>query len=160
MADVDKRALIAELRAEIARSVATLTRAPPRRARPRPTRSPARRTTRTPAPSRRPTSPAPRPTGPGSSSAPPPRSPRSTSTPSAPATDSRLGAHRARPRRHVALVLPRAPGRGDARHRRGRRVQVITPQSALGRELLGKRADEVEITVQGRVRGYEIVRVA
>jgi hypothetical protein len=40
-------------------------------------------------------------------------------------------------------------------------VQVITPQSALGRELLGKTAgSEVEVTVQGRVRAYEIVRVA
>jgi hypothetical protein len=40
-------------------------------------------------------------------------------------------------------------------------VQVITPQSALGRELLGKRAgDAVEITVQGRVRAYEILRIA
>jgi transcription elongation GreA/GreB family factor len=40
-------------------------------------------------------------------------------------------------------------------------VQVITPQSALGRELLGKTEGEViEVTVQGRRREYEIVRVA
>jgi hypothetical protein len=39
-------------------------------------------------------------------------------------------------------------------------VQVITPQSALGRELLGKAAGgEVEVNVQGRMRAYEIVRV-
>jgi hypothetical protein len=39
-------------------------------------------------------------------------------------------------------------------------VQVLTPQSALGRELLGKRAgDELEVTIQGKVRAYEIVRV-
>ena len=40
-------------------------------------------------------------------------------------------------------------------------VQVITPQSALGRELLGKTAgDVIEVTVQGRRREYEIVGVA
>jgi hypothetical protein len=40
-------------------------------------------------------------------------------------------------------------------------VQVITPQSALGRELLGKtEGSAVEVTVQGRMRAYEIVRVA
>jgi hypothetical protein len=39
-------------------------------------------------------------------------------------------------------------------------VQVITPQSALGRELLGKsQGDDVEVTVQGKLRTYEIVRV-
>ncbi len=39
-------------------------------------------------------------------------------------------------------------------------VQVITPQSALGRELLGKtEGDTVDVTVQGRARSYEIVRV-
>jgi transcription elongation GreA/GreB family factor len=43
----------------------------------------------------------------------------------------------------------------------GVRVQVITPQSALGRELLGKEeGDLVEVTVQGRLRSYEIVRVS
>jgi len=40
-------------------------------------------------------------------------------------------------------------------------VQVITPQSALGRELLGKtEGDTVDVTVQGRARSYEIVRVS
>lgn len=39
-------------------------------------------------------------------------------------------------------------------------VQVITPQSALGRELLGKaQGDELEVTVQGKKRTYEIVQV-
>jgi hypothetical protein len=39
-------------------------------------------------------------------------------------------------------------------------VQVLTPQSALGRELLGKKAgDELEVTIQGKVRAYEIARV-
>ncbi len=42
----------------------------------------------------------------------------------------------------------------------GLTVQVITPQSALGRELLGKTAgSEVEVSVQGQMRAYEIVRV-
>ena len=40
-------------------------------------------------------------------------------------------------------------------------VQVLTPQSALGSELLGKTAgDVIEVTVQGRRREYEIVGVA
>jgi hypothetical protein len=42
----------------------------------------------------------------------------------------------------------------------GVEVQVITPQSALGRELLGKsEGDEIEVTVQGKRRAYEILRV-
>jgi len=42
----------------------------------------------------------------------------------------------------------------------GVEVQVITPQSALGRELLGKaEGDDLEVTVQGKLRTYEIVRV-
>jgi hypothetical protein len=42
----------------------------------------------------------------------------------------------------------------------GAEVQVITPQSPLGRELLGKAAgDDVEVTVQGKRRTYEILRV-
>jgi transcription elongation GreA/GreB family factor len=40
-------------------------------------------------------------------------------------------------------------------------VQVITPGSALGRELLGKtEGDVVEVTVDARTRAYEIVRVS
>jgi transcription elongation GreA/GreB family factor len=40
-------------------------------------------------------------------------------------------------------------------------VQVITPGSALGRELLGKReGDVVDVTVEARTRSYEIVRVS
>jgi transcription elongation GreA/GreB family factor len=43
----------------------------------------------------------------------------------------------------------------------GAEVVVVTPQSALGRELLGKtEGDVVEVTVQQRVRSYEIVGVA
>ncbi len=39
-------------------------------------------------------------------------------------------------------------------------VLVITPGSALGRELLGKsEGDVVEVTVDARTRAYEIVRV-
>ena len=42
----------------------------------------------------------------------------------------------------------------------GVEVQVITPQSALGREILGKQeGDTFEFTVQGKLREYEIVRV-
>lgn len=41
-----------------------------------------------------------------------------------------------------------------------RTVQIITPQSALGRELLGKAAgDDVEVTLQGKLRSYEILAV-
>jgi transcription elongation GreA/GreB family factor len=40
-------------------------------------------------------------------------------------------------------------------------VQVITPQSALGRELLGKMVgDVVEVKLQGKARSYEIVGVS
>jgi hypothetical protein len=40
-------------------------------------------------------------------------------------------------------------------------VLVITPGSALGRELLGKtEGDVVEVTVDARTRAYEIVRVS
>jgi hypothetical protein len=39
-------------------------------------------------------------------------------------------------------------------------VQVISPRSALGRELLGKsEGDEVEVAIQGAMRGYAIGRV-
>ncbi len=42
----------------------------------------------------------------------------------------------------------------------GVEVQVITPVSPLGRELLGKRVgDVVELTVQKRKRSYEVVTV-
>jgi hypothetical protein len=42
----------------------------------------------------------------------------------------------------------------------GADVQVITPQSPLGRELLGKSAGhDVEVTVQGKRRTYEILSV-
>jgi hypothetical protein len=43
----------------------------------------------------------------------------------------------------------------------GVEVSVITPQSVLGRELLGKAAgDDVEVSVQGKMRSYEIVAVS
>jgi len=43
----------------------------------------------------------------------------------------------------------------------GALVSVITPQSALGRELLGKSAgDVVEVGVQGKLRSYEVVAVS
>jgi hypothetical protein len=43
----------------------------------------------------------------------------------------------------------------------GVEVQILTPQSALGRELLGKTAgDVVELTGPRRARSYEIVAVA
>lgn len=43
----------------------------------------------------------------------------------------------------------------------GVEVQVITPQSPLGRELLGKSVgDVVEVRVAGKLRSYEITAVA
>jgi transcription elongation GreA/GreB family factor len=43
----------------------------------------------------------------------------------------------------------------------GTEVQVITPVSPLGHELLGKSlGDAVEVRVQGKLRAYEIVAVA
>jgi len=43
----------------------------------------------------------------------------------------------------------------------GASVQVITPQSPLGRELLGKAVgDVVEVRVAGKLRSYEITAVA
>lgn len=43
----------------------------------------------------------------------------------------------------------------------GAAVQVITPQSPLGRELLGKSVgDAVEVRVAGKLRSYEIVDIA
>ena len=42
----------------------------------------------------------------------------------------------------------------------GVEVQVITPQSPLGKELLGKSVgDTVEVRVQGKLRSYEIASV-
>lgn len=42
----------------------------------------------------------------------------------------------------------------------GVEVQVITPPSPLGRELLGKtEGDVIEVKMQGKVRSYEIVKV-
>jgi len=43
----------------------------------------------------------------------------------------------------------------------GAAVQVITPQSPLGRELLGKSVgDAVEVRVAGKVRSYEVADIA
>jgi len=43
----------------------------------------------------------------------------------------------------------------------GVEVQVITPQSALGRELLGKTlGDVVEVRLQQKLRSYEIIAVS
>lgn len=43
----------------------------------------------------------------------------------------------------------------------GETVQVITPQSPLGRELLGKSVgDAVEVRVAGKLRSYEITETA
>jgi hypothetical protein len=55
-----------------------------------------------------------------------------------------------------------APQGGGMRVRVGGvEVQVITPPSPLGRELLGKSVgDEIEVRAQGAVRRYEIVSVA
>jgi transcription elongation GreA/GreB family factor len=40
-------------------------------------------------------------------------------------------------------------------------VQVITPQSPLGRELLGKSVgDVIEVRVAGKLRSYEIIQIA
>lgn len=50
-----------------------------------------------------------------------------------------------------------APGRGLTLSIGGKTVQVITPQSPLGRELLGKHVgDDVEVEVRGEARGYTI----
>jgi hypothetical protein len=43
----------------------------------------------------------------------------------------------------------------------GLTVTVLTPQSALGRELLGRsRGDAFEVTIGGKLRSYEIVSVS
>jgi len=57
------------------------------------------------------------------------------------------------------LVLWLAPHGGGTRLAGGR-VQVVTPQSPLGRAVLGKRAgEEVTVTLAGRVRELSITRV-
>lgn len=55
-----------------------------------------------------------------------------------------------------------APQGGGLRVRlEGVEVQVITPPSPLGRELLGKSVgDEIEVRAQGAMRRYEIVAIA
>jgi len=53
-----------------------------------------------------------------------------------------------------------ALGRGTTLSISGKSVQVLTPASPLGRELLGKSAgDSVEIEVRGSSRGYAIEKV-
>lgn len=50
-----------------------------------------------------------------------------------------------------------APGRGMALGTGKQKVQVITPLSPLGRELLGKReGDDLEVELRGAVRSYTV----
>jgi transcription elongation GreA/GreB family factor len=57
------------------------------------------------------------------------------------------------------LTIFIAPHGGGVRLADGK-VQVVTPRSPLGRELLGKRAgDDCELTLAGRVRSLSIVIV-
>jgi len=59
---------------------------------------------------------------------------------------------------HLYFLAPHGGGLRTALN--GVAVKVITPQSALGRELLGKSdGDDVEVTLEGRLRTYAIVRV-
>jgi transcription elongation GreA/GreB family factor len=50
-----------------------------------------------------------------------------------------------------------APGRGMALGTGTQKVQVITPLSPIGRELLGKReGDDLEVELRGAVRSYTV----
>jgi transcription elongation GreA/GreB family factor len=59
----------------------------------------------------------------------------------------------------VVLVFWIAPHGGGSRLAGGR-VQVVTPQSALGQAIVGSKAgDDISIAVAGRVRELRVVRV-
>jgi transcription elongation GreA/GreB family factor len=59
-----------------------------------------------------------------------------------------------------SLVLLMTEGGGVSVQCEGRSIQVITPHSPLGEELLGKRlGDSVELETQKTVREYEVVGV-
>lgn len=61
--------------------------------------------------------------------------------------------------RHWYFLVPQ--GGGLRATVAGVEVQVITPQSALGRELLGKTlGDVVEVRLQQKLRSYEIIGVS